>query len=162
MRAAIPLLEWSIVKPGPAHSGLGELRVRPLVLVIDDEPQIADLFSRLLCSGGFSTVEARSAEDALTLLGQGLAPDAILLDLLMPGMGGLAFLRRLRDDPRHKTLPVTVVTAHCFVDPSVQASVAALGATITFKPVDHHELLLLVTAMLARSDGDTGAPDRSR
>ena len=82
----------------------------PIVLVIDDEPAIRDLFARVLAYGGLFPVVADTAETALLLIQRGLVPHAILLDLKMPGMGGLGFLLELRSDPRFAAVPVAIVT----------------------------------------------------
>jgi CheY-like chemotaxis protein len=90
-----------VARPSPA----------PAVLVIDDEPEVRHRFSRVLEAGGFRSVEAASAEDAWSLLQHGLIPAGVLLDLRMPGMGGLGFLCQLRVDARFGAVPVTIVTA---------------------------------------------------
>ena len=64
-------------------------RKPPIVLVVDDESAIVAAFSETLQLDGYEAVPAHSAEDGLRLLDDGLMPDAVLLDLRMPGMGGL-------------------------------------------------------------------------
>jgi CheY-like chemotaxis protein len=120
---------------------------QPLILVVDDERQVRHLFTRMLEAGGFSTVEAPTAEDAWTLLDQGLTPAAVLLDLRMPGVGGLGLLLQLRADPRYAWLPVTIVTGDCFIDHTTRSAVAALRATVSFKPLEMEEILALAHRM---------------
>jgi CheY-like chemotaxis protein len=127
---------------------VGRLAPRPLVLVVDDEPEVSRLFSRVLEAGGFSAIEAASAEHAWALLEQGFTPVAVLLDLWMPGLGGLGLLLKLRADPRYASLPVTIVTGDCLVDRSTRAAVAASHATIRFKPLELSSILTLTHHMM--------------
>jgi CheY-like chemotaxis protein len=120
---------------------------RPVVLLVDDERHVRLLFSRMLQAGGFRTVEAPTAEAAWRLLDQGLKPAAMLLDLRMPGIGGLGFLLQLRADPRFAWLPVTIVTGDCFIDHTTRSAVTALRATMSFKPLEMDEILALARRM---------------
>ena len=120
----------------------------PVVLVVDDEMEVRRLFSEVLEAAGFSSVASPTAEDAWTLLEHGLAPSAVLLDLRMPGVGGLGFLLKLRADPRYSMLPVTVVTGESFIDRTTRAAVAALSASVSFKPLEMDEIVLLAHRMV--------------
>lgn len=119
-----------------------------IVLLVDDEASIRDAFSRMLQWGGYHPIEASSAEDALSLLDRGLRPSAVLLDLKMPGMGGLAFLLILRSDPRFASIPVAIVTGDCFLDRSTEKAAKVLGASLHFKPVDLDDVLLLTMRLV--------------
>lgn len=80
------------------------------VLLAEDEPNITELLRFLLERAGFtvaSTVNGRVALDAAL----GDPPDVMVLDMMMPGAGGLEVLQRLRADPRGQKLPVIVLTA---------------------------------------------------
>ena len=81
------------------------------VLVIDDEPDIRRI-ARLGLSrvGGMEVVEASSGTDGLARA-RADKPDAILLDVMMPGLDGPATLARLREDPETAGLPVVFLTA---------------------------------------------------
>jgi CheY-like chemotaxis protein len=93
------------------------------VLVVDDEPQIVDMLRELLVGLGYTVETARSGAQALQLVPE-FKPDAVLLDLQMPGLSGLQVLDRLRrDDPG---LPVIIVTGNTDVD--VARSTLARGA----------------------------------
>ena len=62
-------------------------------------------------------------------------PDAIILDLRMPLVDGLGFLRRLRANAGQRATPVAIVTGDYFLDDSVSTEVRALGAELRFKPL---------------------------
>jgi CheY-like chemotaxis protein len=120
----------------------------PVVLVVDDEASIRDLFARILECSGFCPVVAESAEDALLLMQGGLNPDAILLDLKMPGMGGLGFLLQLRSDPRHATTPVAIITGDCLLPSPVHETAELLNAEIHFKPLDMDSIMDLTVRLI--------------
>lgn len=124
----------------------------PLILVVDDEPELRRMFTRVLEIGGFRSLEAHTAEDAWLLLDCGMAPAGVLLDLLMPGMGGLRFLHQLRADTRYSDLPVAVVTGASFMDEATRSAVLASGASLTFKPIHVEEILALTHSLVQRSD----------
>lgn len=135
---------------------MGRLAPGPVVLVVDDDVEVRRVFSRVLESGGYNSVEARTAEHAWSLLELGLTPAAVLLDLRMPGVGGLGLLTLLRADPRFISLPVTIVTGDAVIDEITESAVAALHATMTFKPLDIEEILTLTHRMMEAS-GHHGA-----
>jgi PAS domain S-box-containing protein len=80
------------------------------VLVVDDEPEARLLLTTYLQEEGMEIRGAGSGREALWVLGE-FSPDLIVLDLLMPEMGGIELLHRLRNDDAYRHLPVVVVTA---------------------------------------------------
>jgi signal transduction histidine kinase/CheY-like chemotaxis protein len=92
------------------------------VLLTDDDPEALQLFSRILSSGQqrYRVLQAASGQEALSLLRE-RRPDLLLLDLLMPGMDGLAVLAEKDHDPLIKNIPVLILSAQ---DPSGQPIVA--------------------------------------
>jgi DNA-binding NtrC family response regulator len=70
--------------------------VSPKVLIVEDEARLRDLFLRVLPGWGFEAAAARSAEEAMRLASAD-PPDILLLDLNLPGEGGLEFFRKLRE-----------------------------------------------------------------
>lgn len=80
-----------------------------LVLVVEDEPPLQDAIQTKLKTLGVKHMAAFNAEEALLMISK-QRPDIIWLDLLMPGMGGFAFLEKLRHDPDFKNIPVVVVS----------------------------------------------------
>ncbi len=80
------------------------------VLVVEDNEEVRRLLDRQLTQAGWTFTEASNGQEALTTL-DGLAPDIVLLDLMMPVMDGFEFLQHLRAHPVHSELPVVVLTA---------------------------------------------------
>jgi two-component system response regulator DctR len=69
------------------------------VLLVDDEPDLGDMIARILEDEDISSVHALSAESALAILDGGEQFDCLLVDVTMPGMGGLELIERLRSRP---------------------------------------------------------------
>ncbi len=80
------------------------------ILVVDDEASARAMLNQFLTSVGLEVVEASDGQEALEAIRME-APDAVLLDLLMPVMDGMTFLKKLRANPLHIGLPVIVLTA---------------------------------------------------
>jgi PAS domain S-box-containing protein len=109
---------------------------RPLVLVVDDDPQAAEILARHLDAGGFRSELARTGPQALTLARE-LKPAAITLDILLPELDGWEVLHRLKADDATRNIPVVMVSV---VDNPALGR--ALGAIDYFvKPVDAKSLL---------------------
>jgi PAS domain S-box-containing protein len=127
-----------------AAGGLG------VVLVIDDDASVRDLMTRMLGKEGFRVVGAASGEAGLKAARE-VRPDAITLDVVMPGMDGWAVLAALKDDPELSDIPVIMLS---ILDDKNLGF--ALGASeYLTKPVDRARL----SALLARYG--RGAASRS-
>ena len=110
-----------------------------LVLVCEDDADVADLIQRILGQGGIESVIARSATEAKTQLADG-GFDAMTLDLELPDQGGLALLADLRRIPALRHLPVVVVTASS--DKPAGLAIASLEiADWLVKPIDNQRLM---------------------
>jgi DNA-binding response OmpR family regulator len=75
-------------------------------------------------------------------------PDAIILDLRMPLLDGLGFLRKLRSNEDHRGVPVAIVTGDYFLDDAVAAELRDLGAELRFKPLWLEDLVGLARNLL--------------
>jgi len=92
-------------------SALGRVqRARGTLLVVDDDPMVADLVRQLLEGEPYEVVSVSDGEQALAAL-EREAPSVMLLDLLMPNMDGFELLKRLRTNPSWRDIPVIVLTA---------------------------------------------------
>lgn len=80
------------------------------VLIVDDFASVRFFHASLLGRAGFRPLTANDGAQALELLAREHV-DLVLLDLLMPGLGGDAFVQQIRREPRHARLPVLVITS---------------------------------------------------
>ena len=80
-----------------------------LVLVVDDDPTVCELIRRTLEKDGYRVAWAHDGREALEMAGR-LHPDAITLDVMMPGMDGWSVLGALKSDPGLADIPVVMVT----------------------------------------------------
>ncbi len=85
-------------------------RERPLILVVDDEDDIIDLLQYNLQKENFDTISARDGAEAVDLAVQQV-PDIIILDIMMPHMGGLEACKRMREHATLRTVPILMLTA---------------------------------------------------
>ena len=82
----------------------------PLILVVEDEKDLAELVLFNLEKAGYETLSARSGDEALTLT-RTRTPDLVLLDLMLPGIPGTEVCRQLKSTARTRHVPVIMVTA---------------------------------------------------
>lgn len=118
------------------------------ILVVDDERAVRESLRRALDLEGYETELAGDGEEALALLGGEPQPDAVILDVLMPGVDGLEVCRRLRADGNQ--VPVLMLTARAEVDSKV-AGLDAGADDYLAKPFALAELLARVRALLRRA-----------
>lgn len=120
-----------------------------LVLVVDDEEDLADLVSFNLERNGFKTLKALNGRDALNLAIEHL-PKLIVLDLMLPDVDGLEVFRRLKKNDRTAAIPVVMLTAKA--DEVDRVVGLELGADdYVTKPFSPREVVLRVKAILRRS-----------
>lgn len=112
---------------------------RRRILVVDNEEADRDLLVALLEPLGFELRTAASGHDALDLLAAGLQPDAIFMDLAMPGIDGWETLRRIRRMD-HVRAKVAIVSANAF-DKGLENDAGVRPEDFVLKPVRHSELL---------------------
>jgi CheY-like chemotaxis protein len=115
------------------------------ILICDDEPALRELM-RLSLAPDYEFAEAADGDEAIALAGR-VRPDLVLLDVMMPGTGGLAVLEHMRRDPELRTIPVVVVSA--FAAPADRRAALDAGATrFVKKPFDPDALRSLVEELL--------------
>ena len=124
------------------------MKHQPRILIVEDEPAIAELIAVNLSHGGFLPVIAGDSVAAQREL-DAVLPDAILLDWMLPGQSGLALARHLRKQPRTKGIPILMLTAKGDEPDKVAGLDAGADDYIT-KPFSTQELLARIRAVLRR------------
>ncbi len=119
------------------------------ILIIDDDPAVSVTLSRMLALDGHAVTRVDTAHEGLSLSADD-PPDAIILDMRMPAMGGLEFLRRLRANARLQHLPVGIITGDYFLGDDILAELTTLGASVRYKPVWMDDLSALTRSLLER------------
>jgi DNA-binding response OmpR family regulator len=118
------------------------------ILIIDDDPAQRTVVGMILDRVGIQTTGVETATEGGQLLNTGDFK-LLILDLMLPDMDGLDFLRTLRQDDRFDSLPVLVLSAR--VEPEAVRKALALGAdSYLTKPYLRHSLVDRVTALLAQ------------
>ncbi len=120
----------------------------PRILLVEDEPAIAELMAVNLRHNGFQPIWVADGEAAQREIDQVL-PDAILLDWMLPGQSGIALARKWRADPRIKPVPILMITARGDEPDKVAGLDAGADDYIT-KPFSTQELLARIRAVLRR------------
>lgn len=139
---------------GCADSGAGWPKTHPggtdpvaqHVLLIEDEPNIAEAIRFLLSRDGLRVSHASEGSAALVLLRQD-PPDLVILDHMLPGMSGLEILTAIRSDPESRYLPVMMLTARGRDREMAERAGASRFMT---KPFSNAEILSEVRMMLGR------------
>ncbi|MBC7378539.1 MAG: phosphate regulon transcriptional regulator PhoB [Burkholderiaceae bacterium] len=126
----------------------------PRVLIVEDEPAIAELIAVNLRHNGFTPIWAEDGNSAQREL-DAVLPDVILLDWMLPGQSGLSLARKWRSDGRSKAVPILMLTARGDEPDKVAGLDAGADDYIT-KPFSTQELLARIRAVLRRR-----APEQS-
>jgi len=129
---------------------MAEASEKKRILLIDDDTSLLTTLSDFLSFEGYEVVTADSGEQGLKRL-QSMEPDLIVLDMSMPGMGGVGFLKEISSDEGHPKYPVLVLTARAnmaefFSDVEVDGFVA--------KPCNPNDLLMEVSRIIFLRGGD--------
>lgn len=117
------------------------------ILVVDDDARLRGLLSRYLAEKGFRVTTADHAADARAKL-RSILPDALVLDVMMPGESGLSLTESLRQD--NAAIPVLMLTARGAPEDRIAGFEAGADDYLP-KPFDPYELVLRLRAMLRRS-----------
>ena len=138
----------------PAGAGAAPAEGRPLrkVLVVDDEPKIAEVVGSYLRAGGFTPVAAADGAEALRLFDQE-RPCLVILDLLLPDLPGEVVCRRLRARSR---VPIIMLTAKVEEADAVRGLDLGADDYVT-KPFSPRQLMARVEAILRRTNAGPAA-----
>jgi DNA-binding response OmpR family regulator len=120
----------------------------PLVLVVEDEPDIRDLVAQQLQRAGFRARTAASGEEGVDLAMR-LQPSAVILDIMLPGISGTEVCRRLRLDPRTAGVPILMLSARGEEADKVVGFSVGADDYVT-KPFSVRELVMRVQAAVRR------------
>lgn len=141
----------------PIHHRQGavgqETIVPSRILIVDDEPAVADLIEAVLVGEGYTVAIARDGAQGL-LLARDWRPDLILMDVMLPGVDGGTAIRRLKSDPETAEIPIVAMSAGRTIrrqSDELSEADAALA-----KPFDIDALLAQVEFHLSRRRPDSG------
>jgi CheY-like chemotaxis protein/MinD-like ATPase involved in chromosome partitioning or flagellar assembly len=95
---------------GPTRTREGTDMNQPSILIVDDDDNNRGVICDALGGDSYKLLEAANGQQALEIAGKEM-PDLILLDVLMPGMDGIAILHKLKERPKTSSIPVIMVTA---------------------------------------------------
>lgn len=127
------------------------------ILIVDDEPGIRQMLGLTLAGDGYNFKEAANAEEASFEVKQEL-PALILLDWMLPGISGVDFARRLKQDPKTHEVPIIMLTAKGEESDKIRGLDVGADDYIT-KPFSTRELLARVRAVIRRTSASDDAID---
>ena len=120
----------------------------PLVLVVDDYQDAREMYAESLGASGFSVAEAETGDEAVAKAFE-LMPDAIVMDLSLPGMDGWTATRTLKMDARTRAIPVVVLTGNARTDAPAAAREAGCDAFLA-KPYPAATLVTTIADLARR------------
>jgi len=133
----------------------------PLVLVVEDEPDLRGTIEYNLALEGFQTKGAQGGEEAIELATSEPYPDIILLDIMLPDISGIEVCRRIRDNVKVSNVPIIMVTARGEeIDRIVGFEMGADDYIV--KPFSVRELMLRIKALMKRSRSQEKLGDKIR
>jgi DNA-binding response OmpR family regulator len=134
---------------------IGAARTRS-ILIVEDDVEAASLFRQILQTHHYRVHVAEDVEHAFAAMALE-TPEAVVVDLHLPGQDGLGFLQQLRANARFGGLPAAMITGDYLMDESVAHDLEKLGVKLYFKPLWEEDLLAAVTALLTPGAG-SGTP----
>lgn len=126
------------------------------ILVVEDERLIAGVLKETLEFDGYQTLTVLNGEDAIHFALRE-TPHLIILDIMLPGIGGYEVIRRLREHPKSMHIPIIVLSAYSAISDKVRAFELGVDGYIT-KPFNTEELLACVRRQLSRIQETTLSP----
>ena len=124
----------------------GEPKPGPLILAVDDEPEILDMIRFALRSEGYDVALARNGKQALAQVEEH-RPSLVVMDVTMPEMDGFEALRRLKEDTATENLPIIMLTARAEEADILAGWLRGADLYLT-KPFDPFDLLAHVARVL--------------
>ena len=112
--------------------------VQKTVLVVEDEPDAAELFAEMMRVNGFRVIKIFSSAPAISMIAQE-KPDVVILDVMMPDVSGLEVLKYMRREPDLMNIPVIVVSAKSMPS-DIRTGMDAGASVYLTKPVGYLDL----------------------
>jgi DNA-binding response OmpR family regulator len=126
----------------------------PRILAVDDEPFVLELITTRLQLAGYAVTPAKDGARALEMLRE-FIPDAMVLDINMPGVDGFEVLEQMHAVPRWAVIPTMVLTARNRSE-DVRRAMSLGARDYLTKPFEDQQLLMRVARLLRRLPGATG------
>ena len=139
-----------------APTGAVQYETKLNVLVVDDDPAIAEMIGIVLRGEDFEPHFAADGATALDLF-RSAKPDLVLLDIMLPGMSGIEVLRQLRADPLTSNIPVIALTANAMQRDIERGQAAGFNRYLT-KPIDIDRFTEAINSTLAQLRSAQAAP----
>ena len=114
------------------------------ILIVEDDRDTAAAVFTLLTQAGYSVLTADNGQQAIDLLGRGIRPRIILIDLMMPKVSGHQLIDHLRSDPDLKLIPTVVITG------VPKEHVRVIADAVFHKPLDYAALITTVNSYTAK------------
>src|ERR1700680_333800 len=121
------------------------------ILVAEDDPALRRLIEMLLSNQGYDVRAVGDGADALETVAE-WAPDALVVDVMMPRLSGLSVCRELRAQPQFATVPIIPLTARCF-DEDIQKVMELGGIEFMNKPFNPRQLMSALEELIPQSGG---------
>jgi DNA-binding response OmpR family regulator len=150
-------LTMSSDSPSSEHPPLGTRTAESIALIVEDTPDLRSLFAKELSEAGFTVVQAHDGPSAIEQAHR-FSPQAILLDLMLPGINGFSVARLLREDVRTRDAAIVAVTA--LSSETLRTTALDAGCDICIrKPVTASDVVGQLIGLLERR---RASPDASR
>jgi signal transduction histidine kinase/DNA-binding LacI/PurR family transcriptional regulator/AraC-like DNA-binding protein len=133
--------------------------VAPVILTVDDDPQMLEFHARVIRAAGARPLEASSGPEAMTLMAES-RPDLVLLDLLMPEMDGFEVLEAMQANPATRDVPVIVVTGREVSEEELDRLNCRVAAILSKGVYTGQEIAGRIEAVLARAPALGAATQR--
>jgi two-component system KDP operon response regulator KdpE len=127
------------------------------IIIVDDQPKIRRIMRSTLVAEGYEVAEAKTGEEALESVRE-LRPDLVVLDMNMPGMGGLETCRAIRRDSNIAIIMLTIRNS----EPDKVAALDAGADDFVTKPFSTPELMARIRAALRRVPSAQSSPNKIR
>lgn len=127
------------------------------ILIVDDDADFLKLVHKVLSAGGYEVIKATNGRDALRVF-FAHRPDMVILDVVMPAMGGLETCNRIREVSE---APVIIVTGEKSSEDAIVAGLEYGADDYLIKPVRNRELLARVRAVLRRAEPSAAAAEKN-